>query len=102
MALIDRTVYPRFPVTFDAKELNTLYTPSQAEISFARKTVRGDSALLNFLAMLKTFQTLKYFPHPVEIPLVVTRHIHKCLGFTEIPYTAYPPRSLYRHQPLIR
>lgn len=97
MALIDRTVYPRFPTTFDAKELNTLYTPSQAEILFARRTVRGGSALLNFLAMLKTFQTLKYFPHPVEIPLAVTHHIHQCLGLTEIPYTAYPPRSLYRH-----
>ncbi len=102
MALIDRTVYPRFPVTFDARELNTLYTPSQAEISFARKTVRGDSTILNFLAMLKTFQTLKYFPHPVEIPLAVTRHIHKCLALTEIAFTAYPPRSLYRHQPVIR
>ena len=52
--------------------------------------------------MLKTFQTLKYFPHPVEIPLAVTRHIHQCLALSEIPYTAYPPRSLYRHQPLIR
>jgi hypothetical protein len=51
MALIDRTVYPRFPTTFDAKELNTLYTPSQAEISFARKrrpdkTAGGISAVI--------------------------------------------------------
>lgn len=102
MALIDRTAYPRFPTTFSPKELATFYTPSPAEISLAQRTVRGASSVLNFLAMLKAFQRLHYFPHPVEMPLAITSHIHSCLGLTEIASTAYPPTSLYRHQPTIR
>jgi len=102
MALIDRTAYPRFPATFSPKELATFYTPSPAEISLAGRSVRGASSVLNFLAMLKAFQNLHYFPHPVEMPLAITSHIHSCLGLTEIASTAYPPASLYRHQPTIR
>lgn len=101
MALLERTIYPRFPTTWSAKDLLP-YTPTQAEIDFTYRSVRGSSTMLNFLAMLKTFQQLNFFPHPIEMPLPVLHHIHACLKFEDIAFTAYPERSLYRHQKTIR
>lgn len=102
MGLLERSIYPRIRSDFTAKELHDLYSPSEDEILFARSSVRGDSSLLNFLAMLKTFQQLHYFPAPTRLPLAISRHIHTCLKLTSIRYTAYPPASLYRHQKTIR
>src|SRR5438128_2012874 len=102
MALITRTIYPRFPTTFNAKDLHRDYTPTQEELGFVRRIAKGDAAVLNVMAMLKVFQKLHYFPHPVEMPLAITQHIHSCLKMSEIKHTAYPRRSLYRHRPLIR
>ena len=102
MGLMERSVYPHFPASFIAKELHQLYSPSEDEILFAKRTVRGDSSLLNFLAMLKAFQHLHYFPVPTRMPLAIVRHIHSCLHLTSIPPTAYPAASLYRHQKTIR
>lgn len=102
MALIERTLYPRFPATFSRQELNANYTPTAQEIELAYRNVRGESSVLNFLALLKAFQQLQYFPHPVEIPLAISRHIHTCLAFKASQFTDYPPRSLVRYKNTIR
>ena len=98
MPLIDRTAYPRFPDIFTTKELATYYTPTDDEYLFACRTVRGDSAVLNLLAMLKVFQRLHYFPHPVEIPLAVLTQIHSWLKLENLAPTDHPRRSLYRQR----
>lgn len=102
MALIDRTAYPRFPRTFTAAELTAQYTPTVADLTFVKSITRGSESLLNVMVLLKVFQMLHYFPSPFDIPRDIRRHIHGCLKLTDIPHTAYPTRSLYRHRDLIR
>ena len=69
------TVYPRFKSNISEKELNDIYTPTQAEIKFSREVTRGENARFCFLIMLKSFQRLGYFVAPVNIPQTIIQHI---------------------------
>ena len=74
------TVYPRFKSSISEKELNDIYTPTQEEIIFSRKIVRGENAKLCFLIMLKSFQRLGYFVSPSNIPQSIIQHISKVMN----------------------
>lgn len=66
MASIERTAYPRFGRRPSASEVARLYTPSWREIELAGRVTRGGDQPLAFLVMLKSFQRLGYFPHPLR------------------------------------
>ena len=100
---MERTAYPRFGRNPPAQdELARLYTPTPREIELARRATRGGGQHLAFLAMLKSFQRLGYFPRPEEVPEVVVSHLRSRLGLPDdVPATA-PPRSRQRYRDAIR
>ena len=52
------TAYPRFKPHPSAKELNELYTPTVAELAFARERARQPVQRAGLLLLVKTFQRL--------------------------------------------
>jgi len=102
LALIERTAYPRFGRNPSKSELARLYTPTFREIELARRTTRGEEQSLAFLAMLKSFQRLGYFPALEQVPEAVISHLRSRLG-VEADTPAVPPRrSRQRHRDAIR
>lgn len=55
MASIERTAYPRFKRNPIAKELETLYTPTEDELHFANAVSRKESSRFSILLLLKAF-----------------------------------------------
>ena len=68
MAAIDRTAYPRFPSTLTARELQTLYRPSDEEQRFVAQHARGAPGQLTLLTLLKCHQNLGYTPALTDVP----------------------------------
>ena len=62
MASVDRTAYPRLPSMISVRELAEAFTPTVAEVEWARTSVIGPQALVALLVMLKCYQRLGYFP----------------------------------------
>ncbi|MEM6435285.1 MAG: DUF4158 domain-containing protein [Cyanobacteria bacterium P01_D01_bin.115] len=60
MPSVEETAYSRLKSNPSPDALETLYTPTDEEITFARQTVRGDLPTVSFLVLLKTFQTVGY------------------------------------------
>ncbi len=76
MASVERTAYPRFGRNPSKSELTRLYMPTLRELELARRATRGnEQRALVFLAMLKSFQRLGYFPKPGEVPEAVLSQI---------------------------
>ena len=71
MASMERTAYPRFKRTPTAQELADVYTPTPQEVGFAHAAAKGSSSILGFIALMKSFQRLGYFPRPDLIPPAV-------------------------------
>jgi len=68
MASIERTAYPRFPRQLPAREVRDAWTPSLAEITWARGLTRSPEHLLFPVVWLTCFQRLGYFPRLEEVP----------------------------------
>lgn len=103
MASIERTAYPRFKRNPTARELETLYTPTDGELHFARVIARIAQARFGLLLLLKAFQRLGYFPAVDEIPATIVEHVRAVAGFDAVASPAYAePRTLYRHHQAIR
>jgi TnpA family transposase len=103
MASIERTAYPRFTPAPSSKDLLTLYTPTEEEVSFAQHATRSPSHQLTALVLLKTFQRLGYFPHLSDVPETIVQHLRSVRHWGEDVTVGFPePRTLYRHHRLIR
>ena len=81
MPSIERTAYPRFSPIITASELQQSFTPTDAEQEFAQANTRTSPHTFCFLALLKCFQRLHYFPSLKEIPTVIVDHLRSCLHF---------------------
>ncbi len=85
MTSIERTAYPRLPYRFPNDELHEVYTPTQAETTFASQLARGTQARLGILVLLKCYQRLRYFPRLTEIPHPIIDHVRVCLDLPPKP-----------------
>ncbi|MBM0745221.1 DUF4158 domain-containing protein (plasmid) [Phormidium sp. CLA17] len=66
---------PTFKSSLPSTELDTLYTPSAAEVAFAQVQARTRSRQLSVLVLLKAFQRLGYFPVAAAIPADIIQHL---------------------------
>lgn len=101
MALIERTIYPRFNKKISQYELLSSYTPSDEEIKFAYTQVRGLENVCIFLITLKTFKTLNYFPNHETIPYKIINHLKNILATDDLIIN-FKERTLKRHKQTIR
>jgi hypothetical protein len=100
---IERTAYPRFSSIITATELRQSFTPTDAEKEFAQANTRTSSNAFCFLALLKCFQRLHYFPSLSEIPTVIIDHLRSCLQVRpDLPLAYENERNIYRHCATIR
>ncbi|GAA3532850.1 Tn3 family transposase [Nonomuraea rosea] len=103
MASIDRTAYPRFARAVSVRELAEVFTPSLAEVGWARGKTQDDQHLLALLVWLKAYQRLGYFPKLTDVPTVVAEHIRGVIGLAErVVLTAAAERSAKRHRSFVR
>ncbi|HHA2392915.1 TPA: DUF4158 domain-containing protein, partial [Stenotrophomonas maltophilia] len=68
MATLHETAYPRLKPDPTAKELEEVYTPTAAEIAFAKQLTAQPGPQLAVLIHLKLFQRLGYFTLLAEVP----------------------------------
>lgn len=71
MTSVDRTAYPGFARVVSARELTESFTPTDAEIEWARGRTQDERHLLALAVWLKAYQRLGYFPKIEAVPAVV-------------------------------
>ncbi len=71
------TAYPRLKNHVTSRELNEIYTPTQAELALANQYTKKGVTKLGFLVLLKTFQRLGYFVAVDTVPTTIIEHIIK-------------------------
>ncbi len=74
MPVIADTAYPRLPVQPGPAELEA-FTPSAAEIAFARQRTRQPGPRLALLVLLRTFQHLGHVVRLADVPAAVLAHV---------------------------
>jgi len=77
---VDRTAYPRFGRVVSGREPAESFTPTDAEVAWARGRTQDRQHLLALVVWLKSYQRLGYFPKAGDVPLVVVRHARDALG----------------------
>ena len=103
MPSLERTAYPRFGRVITSRELQSAYTPSEEERTWAKSKTRNSDHLLGLAVLLKCFQRLHYFPSLETMPEVIVNHVRQCLQLDKEVRAAYDrPKTMYRHQQLIR
>lgn len=103
MASIERTAYPRFRKAVPARELHEVFTPSPAEVRWARETARTEANLLVLLVLLKGLQRLGYVPRLADVPVLVVVHLRSCLDLAEdVDLVAESERTVERYRQLVR
>lgn len=75
MPSLQDSAYPRLKQNVTDQELATIYTPTLDELSLAEQAVKGNSAKLGFLILLKTFQRLGYAVAVRSVPTAIMQHI---------------------------
>ena len=75
MPSVEETAYPRLKSNPSPEALETLYTPTDEELAFAKQTVRGDLPTVSFLVLLKTFQTVGYPMQLAQVPTSIIRRV---------------------------
>ena len=80
MTSVDRTAYPRFGRVVPGRELAEAFTPTDAEVEWARAKTQDQQHLLALVVWLKAYQRLGYFPKVEDVPPVVVRHVREALG----------------------
>ncbi|WP_200841770.1 DUF4158 domain-containing protein [Actinomadura sp. K4S16] len=103
MTSIDRTAYPRFGRVVSARELAEAFTPSVAEVEWARGRTLDPQHLLALVVWLKSYQRLGYFPKLDDVPEVVARHVRGVLELAEdVELERAAARSAKRHRQFVR
>ena len=93
MPSAERTAYPQFSPTVTTSELEQSFTPTEGELEFAQSSTRTNQHAFCFLALLKCFQRLHYFPSMKEIPAIIVDHLRSFLHLRpELPLAT--PRCL--------
>lgn len=106
MQPIHETAYPALPAELSAAELKAAFTPTAAEVRFARNQARQESTSVLILVQLKLLQRLGYFPMLADVPVAVIDHVASALRTrplsrpTVMRYDVSGTRS--RHQKLLR
>jgi len=85
MTTLSETAYPRLKANPSAKELQEVYTPTEAEWAFVKQTVQRPLSRLAVLIHLKLFQRLGYFTTLAEVPEVIKTYIGKEVGYLKLP-----------------
>jgi TnpA family transposase len=102
MTEISRTAYPRFKSEPNPKELAEFYTPTEAEIDFARSQTANKAGRFCLLVLLKAFQRLGYFPDMRLFPSVAIEHLRKLLNLPAAMDAIAPLRSQRRYEQAVR
>lgn len=102
MTLINKTIYPRFNTIFSESDLVKFYTPSDDEVKFARKEVKGDLNVCIFLITFKVYQNLRYFPDESDIPKPIIKHLKKLTKIRDKHKIEFKDRSTRRYKSIIR
>lgn len=99
---VERTAYPRFNKNIGIKKLLKLYTPNLDEIKVSNKSAKGEMQVLNFSILLKSFQTLGYFPKINEIPTEIVKHLSIQFNISSEIIHTIPDRTISRYKSIIR
>lgn len=107
MATLHETAYPRLKPDPTAKELEEIYTPTAAEIAFAKQLTTQPGPQLAVLIHLKLFQRLGYFTLLADVPERIRKHIAKAARLGRVLDTDQLERydasgSQRRHMPQLR
>ncbi|MFC5747539.1 Tn3 family transposase [Actinomadura rugatobispora] len=104
MTSIDRTAYPQFARVLSARELAEAFTPTGAEVEWARSCTDDEHHLLALVVWLKSYQRLGYFPKLAEVPAAVAAHVRGVLGLAgdEVGLRQAASASAKRHRALVR
>ncbi|KAF1702854.1 MULTISPECIES: Tn3 family transposase [Lysobacteraceae] len=85
MTTLHETAYPRLKPDPTAKELQDIYTPSEAELQCVRSITSGPATRLALLLHLKLFQRLGYFTTLDEVPQRIAQHVAQAVGMRRVP-----------------
>ncbi|MEV4393491.1 DUF4158 domain-containing protein [Nonomuraea sp. NPDC049607] len=103
MTSIDRTAYPRFGRVVSARELAEVFTPTDAEVEWARGRTQDEHHLLALAVWLKSYQRLGYFPKIADVPPIVVAHIRGALKLAdEVELQRAAPMTASRHRVFVR
>ena len=100
MTSVDRTAYPRFGRVVSGWELAESFTPTDAEIEWARTRTQDEQRLLALVVWLKSYQRLGYFPKVDDVPPAVVRHVRDALGLAgNVELEQAAERTAKRYRP---
>ncbi len=86
-----------------ARELSEAFTPTTAELTWARGKTSKPQHLLALVAWLKTYQRLGHFPKLADVPAVVTEHLRALLDLdAEVVLEHDSTRTAKWHRSLVR
>ncbi|MEU4409175.1 Tn3 family transposase [Streptosporangium sp. NPDC023963] len=103
MTSVDRTAYPGFARVVSARELAEAFTPTEAEVAWARGRTQDEHHLLALVVWLKSYQRLGYFPKVEDVPAAVVGHMRGALGLAEeVELRRVAPMSASRHRAFVR
>ena len=85
MPAVQDTAYPRLRSTVTLAELQTIYTPTAADLAFADQVARGGRARLGLLVTLKVFQRLGFFAPLADVPPEIVRHLARAVRSQSSP-----------------
>lgn len=103
MASIERTAYPVFARGYTQSQLELLFSPSEDEIRWVKKTATTAALQLGLAVLLKCFQQLCYFPAVSDIPPEILDQVRKGCGFGDRVKLNYSAKNtIYRHMASVR
>lgn len=85
MTTLHETAYPRLKPDPTAKELQEIYTPTEAERVCVAAIATGPATRLALLLHLKLFQRLGYFATLAEVPERIVQHVAQSVGMRRVP-----------------
>ena len=85
MTTLHETAYPRLKSDPTAKELQEIYTPTEAELQCVRAITTGPATRLALLLHLKLFQRLGYFITLGDVPERIVQHVAHAVGMRRVP-----------------
>lgn len=88
MTALHETAYPRLKPDPSPKELEEVYTPTQAELEFVATLGKRPLARVGLLLQLKLFQRLGYFSGVTDVPEIILDHIVAHAGVARRPTPA--------------
>ena len=85
MTTLYETAYPRLKPDPTAKELQEVYSPTEAERTCVAGIATGPATRLALLLHLKLFQRLGYFTTLAEVPERIVQHVAQAVGMLRVP-----------------